>query len=131
MPNEEGEVDVIVGTSMGARVELEDINRMNRDMNLAMLRVERGEDYAQLNGYATCRIDWPMDKQTYDKRAEGMPWPVTHGGTISPTGWPEPTTSTIVTATHPTSPVDTVNEREVLRRLDLFAQDSFSEGTES
>ncbi len=128
LPNAEGLVDVIVGTSMGARVELEDISRMNRDMNLAMLRVERSEDYAQLNGYAICRIDWPMHKDTYDKRAERMPWPLHHDGTISPTGWPEATASTITTFAHPQITFPIVDDKITINKLREMEQLLFDEG---
>ncbi len=129
-PESDGEVAVDVGTSIGSRIELEDINRMNRDMNLAMLRVERSEDYAQLNGYATCRIEWPMNKDTYDARAERQPWPETVHGTISPSGWPDASENTIVTYAHPQITFPISDDKITINKLREMEDLLFNEGAE-
>lgn len=122
--DEEGIVSVGLKTSMGPRLELEDINRVNMDMNLSLVKIERNEDFAQLNGFATCRIDWPMNKDTYDARAERQPWPKTFEGTLSPSGWPQPTADTIVPTTHPqisqSVPDDTIAINKLRKMEHLF-----------
>lgn len=127
---EEGHISVGLKSAMGPRLELEDINDVNLDMNRALVKIERGEDYAQFNGFASCRIDWPMDKQTYNDRAERQPWPKTFDGTLSPSGWPQPTADTIVPTTHPQISQSVPDDTMTINKLRAMEQLLFDEGSE-
>lgn len=73
---------------VGDRLEAEDLARMNRRIDQSVLLVERGEGLTQLAGGVVLNSDWPLDKETYDRRAQ-QPWPEATPGTLS-AGAPAP-----------------------------------------